>query len=175
MAIPTVNQNVSGSFVQTTFILDVARINEIDVNSDEFKELLVRLYQNLNRMVLSLNAKDTGFYALNQFVPGQQFFPATASTSLVNQDYRSVTRLVINFGALPHTTSKSVAHGITINSSVTFTRIYATASDVSGFNYIPIPSFNATIAVDSNNVTITTTANLTNYTIVYVILEFLTS
>ena len=175
MAIDLLNQNISGAFVPTTFILDVAKIQEVNVNSEEFKELLVRLYQNLNRMSLVLNVKESAYYALNQFVPGQLFFPDTTAGSLVQQNYRSTTRLVINFGALPSSGVKPVAHNININSAVTFTRIYATASDTTGFNYIPIPSVNATIAVDATHVTITTTANLSNYNITYVIVEFLTS
>ena len=65
MAIDLLNQNISGAFVPTTFILDVAKIQEVNVNSEEFKELLVRLYQNLNRMSLVLNVKESAYYALN--------------------------------------------------------------------------------------------------------------
>ena len=41
---PTPQQNQVGAFVPTSFIWDVARVGEIEVNSPEFKELLVRLY-----------------------------------------------------------------------------------------------------------------------------------
>lgn len=180
MAIPLVNQNISGSFVPTTFILDVARIQSVDVNSDDFKELLVRLYQNLNRMALSLNVKESGFYALNQFVTGGLYFPSTPSTSLTNQDYRNVTRLTINFGVLPNAGTKSVAHGITCNAGVSFVHIYGAASDTTGFNYIPLPYASTTLInnielkVDGTNVTVITGSNRSNFNLSYIVLEFLT-
>lgn len=179
MAIVSENPNVSGSFVQTTFDTDVALLNQIDVSSPEFKELLVRLYQGLNTMVLSLNDKDSGYYPLNQFVNGQQFFPSVAATELVADQYRPVTRIVINFGALPNTGTKSVAHGLTINAGVTFTRIYGAASDTSGFNYIPLPYASPTLInnielkVSSTNVTVITGSNRSNFNICYIVLEFL--
>ena len=180
MAIDTENQNISGSFVQTTFDTDVALLNQIEVASPEFKELLVRLYQGLNTIVISLNDKDTGYYPVNQFVTGKQYFPSIAATSLVVDQYRPVTRLVINFGALPNTGTKAVAHNININAGVTFTNIYGTASDTTGFNYIPLPYASPTLAnnielkVDATNVTVITGSNRSNFNICYIVLEFLT-
>ena len=39
-----------GAYAPTTFIWDVEQLQHIEVTSPEFKELLVRLYQNLNLM-----------------------------------------------------------------------------------------------------------------------------
>jgi len=180
MAIPTVNQNISGSFVPTTWILDVASIRSIDVNSDEFKELLVRLYQNLNRMVLSLNAKENGFYALNQVVTGKQYFPSTPGTSLVQQQYRPVTGLVINFGILPIAATKSLPHGIDFNAMVSFTHVYGTSTDPVNKRAISLPYASPTLIdnielnVDATNVNVTTGIDRSNFTITYIVLEFLT-
>lgn len=173
----------TGSFVPTSYVWDVARLYEIDVNSDEFKELLVRLYQNINAISLSLNIKDTGMYNTSEFVNGQIFFPNPAlnSSTSTAPDFRQVYRLVINFGALPNTTSKSVAHGIAITPTTTFTRIYATASDTTGNTFIPITYASATltnvveISVDATNITITTNSDRTNYNVCYVVLEYLQS
>ena len=183
MALPTVNQNVFGSFVPTMFILDVARIQEVDVNSDEFKELLVRLYQNLNSIVLSLNLKTTGVYTLNQFVTGGTYYPSTPSSSLVQTYTRPITRVVINFGALPNTSTKSVPHNInfTANTTVTFVQIYGTATDPSGLLAIPLPYSSITAVTDNVELYVTTTdvivktgSNRSAYTTTYIVLEFLT-
>ncbi len=165
----------NGAFVPNTYVWDVAQIQSVDVNSREFKELLVRLYQNIGSIATALNIKDSAYYSLGEFVNGQLFFPSPALSSETQSvaRFRQVTRLVINFGALPNTGTKSVAHGLTPNSSWTFTRIYATASDTTGLTYIPIPSLRANLTVDATNVNITTTANLTNYNVCYVILEYL--
>jgi len=179
MPIPTYNINTAGAFVPTTYIFDVAELQQLDLDP-EFKETLVRLYQNLNRMQLSLNGKTTGMYALNQFVTGQLYPPNIVPSSLVQQQYRPVTRKVINFGVLPNTATKSVAHGITFNAGVSFVRVYGTATDPVGFNAIPLPYASSILAnnielnVGATNVNVITGSNRTNFTITYVVLEFLT-
>ena len=175
------NPQNSGSFIPTTNIWDVAgQIQQLNISPD-FKELLIRLYQNLNLISINVNLRDAGYYDTSEFVNGQLFFPnpALSSSTSVSPAYRQVTRFVINFGALPNPGSKSVAHGLTITNEYTFTRIYAAASDTTGNTYIPIPYTSPTLAnnieifVDSTNVTITTGSNRSNYNVCYVILEYL--
>src|SRR5690606_40889986 len=63
-----------GAFVPTTNIWDPSELYTLDIQP-EFRELLVRLYQNLNNMSLLLNLKDTGYYTLEEFLNSQAFFP----------------------------------------------------------------------------------------------------
>lgn len=171
-----------GSFVPTTNIWDTSEIYQIDINSIQFRELLVRLYQNVNNIAIVLNSKDTAIYDNTQaIINGQIWFPDPTLSSLTTTSpaQRQVFRTVINFGALPNAAIKSVPHNIICNSSTTFTRIYATASDTTGLAYIPIPFVaisgnNIEINVDATNVNIDTGAtNYSNYNICYVILEYL--
>lgn len=172
-----------GSFVPTSNVWDISRIQQIDVNSSEFKELLIRLYQNINLISINLNLKDIGYYNTMEFNCGQQYFPnPTLNTQTTNRSvYRSVLRMTINFGALPNAGSKSVAHGIPVNSAYTFTRIYGAASDTTGMHYVPIPytsNSGATnmiqIDVDSTDVTINTgTVNRSNFNVCYIVLEYI--
>ena len=176
-------QQPFGSFIPTTSVWDVTSIYQTEGITPELKELLVRLYQNLNNMAVSTNLKDAGYYNTQEFVNGQQFFPnpANSSQTAVQPDFRSVFRMIVNFGALPNAGTKSVAHGIAMTSSFSFTRIYATATNPTTPKFIPIPyasnSANSSVEinVDGTNVNITTAANLTAYTITYVILEYLKS
>jgi len=167
----------TGSFVPTTFIWDVAELQEVDVQSDKFKEILVRLYQNLNLMQLNLNVKDSAYYDQTEFVNGQSFWPSaavrSAQTDAVNR--RQVFRKVINFGALPNTATKNVAHEIDITSGYSFTRIYGCASDTTGLTFTPIPNANSDIrlTVNATNIVITTSANYSAYDTTYVVLEYL--
>src|SRR5579859_4572834 len=171
----------ASSFVPTTNVWDVSRLAEIDVTSPEFKELLVRLYQNVNNIALLLNIKDTGVYNLFEIINGQTYFPDPTlnSSTTATPINRQVYRTTINFGALPNAGTKSVPHNITITPKTSFTRIYATASDPVNKAYVPIPYAAVVLAdaiemsVDATNVNITTAINLTNYTVCYAVLEYL--
>lgn len=173
-----------GSFIPTTNIWDdAAQLSETDVESPVFKELLVRLYQNVGNIALALNIKDTGMYVTSEFVNGQLLFsnPALNSSTTTTATLRQMYRLALNFGALPNTGTKSVPHGLQINGAYTFTRIYACSSSTSGQVYIPIPYASTTttdvieINVDATNVNITTSSNKSGFNITYVILEYVKS
>jgi len=170
-----------GSFIQTTHDFDVDNLQEIDVKSKEFKELLVRLGIYVNNMANILNIKDTGRYDIAEFVNGQIFFSdptLNSGTTQVPQD-RQVFRKVINFGALPNAGTKSTAHGITCTSKTSFTRIYGCATDPVNKLYIPLPyasttlNQNISLSVDGTNVNVTTGINYSAYTITYLVLEYL--
>lgn len=170
-----------GSYVPTTNIWDPSQLLEVDVNSQDFKELLIRMYQNLNLMALALNVKDSAIYGTEEFVNGQIFFPdpSLSSSSSTTPQFRSVFRTVVNFGALPNAGTKSVAHDIPVNTAFTFTRIYGVASDTTGLTYLPLPFVdsagvdNIQLDVDAVDVNITTTSDRTNYNVTYVILEYI--
>lgn len=181
MAINIIPGNV-GSFTPTTNVWDTSELEKIDVTKPEFKELLVRLYQNLNLMANVLSTKDSGYYYTNtEFVNGQIFFPnpllssRTSSAPIPRQDFR----VVVIFGALPNATTKSVPHGINVTAMTTFTRIYGAATNPATLNYIPIPYASATgdnveLWIDATNVNIkTNSATWIGYTITYIIVEYL--
>jgi len=170
-----------GAFIPTTHIWDPTEIYSTEVTSPEFKELLVRLYQNLNTMSIALNLKDTGYYDTSEFITGQRFFPLPGLTSLsaTTPDFRPVARKIINFGGLPNTGTTNIAHGITCNANTIFTRIYGVANDQTGLSYLPLPYASSTAAnnielnVDNININITTGSDRTAYTITYIIVEYI--
>lgn len=175
-----------GAFIPTTDVYDTQAIYSLDINSQEFKEFLVRLRQSINNVALSLNIRDAGYYDLQEFINGQLFFPdpalvsSPAAAQLRTPVFRQVYRIAVDFGALPNTATKSVAHNIyNITSEFTFTRIYGCASDTTNLTYIPIPFASPTdseeikLDVDATNVNITTGSDRTSYDTTYVILEYL--
>lgn len=178
------NSTQYGAYIPSSYLFDVQQLYQTDVNSPEFKELLVRLYQNVNSIALLLNVKDTGMYQITELVNGQLYFsnPAnnSSTTAAANPALRQVLRKVINYTtALPNTAAVTIAHGITCTAKTTFTRIYGVANDLTGLNYIPLPFASPTdvdnieLKVDATNVTITTGSNRTNFTITYLVLEYL--
>lgn len=178
-----------GLFIPTTDSFDRTIIDTLNVNSPEFKDFLVRLYQTTNNIALALNLKDTGYYVDQEYVNGQSWFPDPSLTSNTAEspEYRQVYRLVVNFGALPDGTAavtKNVAHGLTVDDNTSFTRIYGVASKTSSaYSYIPLPyssptlANNITLSVDATNVTITVDATVdwSSYDTTYVVLEYILS
>lgn len=179
------NSTPVGSFVATTNIWDASQLRDINVNSPEFKELLVRMYQNLSLMSTALNTKDTGYYGLNPFVTGQLFFPNPNNSSQVSPYrspvFRQSLRQVVNFGPLPNTGTIQIPHGIAVNAATIWTRIYGAATDQIALTGIPLPFAsptlvnNISLSVDDDYVIITTGSNRSNYTETVVILEYLTN
>lgn len=172
-----------GLFLPTTDVFDTQIIYELDINSTEFKEFLVRLRQSVNDIALAVNLKDSAMYFEQEFVNGQILFPNPAldSTTSAAPDPRQVFRFVMNFGALPNTGTKSVAHNLAPDANWSVTRLYAAATDPVALSYIPIPYASPVLAnnielnVDATNVNITTGSNRSNYTICYVIWEYIKS
>lgn len=169
--------NNFGLFIPTTTIFDVAELQEINVNSEQFKELLVRLYQTVNNITLATNLKTTGYYLNQEFVTGELYFN-------VNNDFnnlRPVYCMVVNFGALPAAGTKSVAHGIPVTNTYSWVQIYATATNPSTLTGLPIPYSSATavasnleINADGTNVNITTGGtNYSAYTKTLVVLKYI--
>lgn len=172
-------QENAGLFVPTTNIWDVASLKDIDVTKPEFKELLIRLYQNINNITLALNLKDSAYYVQQEFVNGQAFF-ANPNTINFENNPRQVYRMVINCGSLPDTATINIAHNINPMSSYTFTRVYGCSSDQTSLSYLPLPysssisiADNIELNVDSTYVNITTGSDRSSYVTTYVILEYL--
>lgn len=178
------NSTQYGAFVPNTFIWDLGQLQQVDLNSPEFRELLVRLYQNLGLMCDVLNIKVSGKYPLQEFVNGKLYFPnpSNNSSTAAYPAERQARQTFINWTTpLKNAGVSTIPHGITCTTQTTFTVIYATASDTTGFNYIPIPyasgaaGTDVEISVDATNVYITTSSNRTNFNITYIYLEYLQS
>lgn len=173
MAYITTQQANTGSFVPTTNIWDVALLNDVNVNSPEFKELLVRLYQNVNNICLALNTKDSGFYLQEEFTTGQIYFnPISNNPTML----RSTYRIVVNTGALASGVT-TTAHGLTPANTWTFSKIQGAASNTSTLSYYPLPfagtsSNNIQVTVTATNVVINNQSGVT-FTNSYIILEYL--
>lgn len=174
-------QTNPGLLLGTTNSIDPSLFRTTEINSPEFKELLVKLTQYTNSIQIALNLKDSAYYVQTEFMSSQNFFPNTALSSTTPQApvFRSAFRKVINFGALPNAGTKSVPHGILITDTYSFTRIYGAATDQTAMGGIPLP-YASTVAldnielwVDAVNVNVRTTADYSNYTVTYIILEYI--
>jgi hypothetical protein len=163
----------TGLFIPTTNNWDVENIKELDTNSEEFKELFVRLYQNINNISVALNAKDSAFYLLEEFNTGQLYFnPTTAG----HDSLRPVFRKVINLSPLVPGVN-NFAHGLTIAPTWKFTKIagVATSTNVVA-SYYPLPFIGTGLSrivvySDNANIVVNNTTGIT-FPNAYVVLEY---
>jgi len=167
-----------GSFVPTTNIYSIENLKDIKLDSPEFRNFLVRLRNTVNQLAISSNAKVSGFYDTDEFVTGELFFknPNLNSTTDRPPTLRPITFTVINFGSLPNTATKSVAHGLDISSNWSFINAYATATDTTGLTSIQFDYSDAatlSIDVDGTNVNITSIDDKTAYDTCYVFLKYI--
>lgn len=172
-----------GSFVPTTNIFEIENLDEIELNSPEFRAFLASLRRTLNKISIVLNTKDSAIYYPEEFVCGQIYFPNPSLDATTAQEPtpRQVFRKVINFGTLPDTATKTVTHGITFPSpnTYTFTRIYGAATHATIKSFLPLPYASPTLVnniqmnITNTSISITTGANRSNYTTTYVVLEYI--
>lgn len=120
-----------------------------------------------------INFREIGWMLDREIITGKNFIPGVSSAN--DQAFRTVFRKVIIFGVLPNTNTTSVAHGITFDANFTLVDMWASATDPVGFKAITF-AFGGTVVyldMDATYVNITTTANYTNYTRCYVVIEYL--
>jgi hypothetical protein len=140
----------TGSYVPTTNVWDVARLYEVEVNSQEFKELLVRLYQNVNNIALALNTKSTGYYINEEFVSGKLFFNPASNDPL---QLRPGFIMTVNTGALGAGVT-AVNHNIAVTNTFKWMFISGAATNTNTLVGYPITFAGAA----GNNIEVTVSA-----------------
>ena len=114
------------------------------------------------QMAIILNGKVIGTYSLNDSPAGKTY---SANASSIQ-----VRRKLIDFGALPNTSTKSVPHGLSVGSNFRIFDLYIAASNP-GTSYLCIKDQNLTL--DIININLTTTSNLSAYTSSFVVIEYM--
>lgn len=129
----------AGSFVPTTNIWDVTELQEIDVNSDRFKELLVRLYQYINLIAVVLNAKESAYYIGQEFNTSELYEnPTSANIEDLRQGYRQFN-IIGPIGA----GLTAFNHLLPVDAQWTWVYIGGAATNSAGLTGYPIPYANA--------------------------------
>lgn len=147
----------TGSYVPTTNVWDVARLYEVEVDSPEFKELLVRLYQNVNNIAITLNTKATGYYINEEFVSGKLFYNPTNFNDPLQ--LRPGFLKSINTGALGAGVT-AINHGIAVTATFQWMFIYGVATNTGTLVGYPLPFAGA--AGNNIEVSVTSTQVLIN-------------
>lgn len=140
----------TGSFIQTTNIWDTEAIASVNVNSQEFKGLLIALYQDIGNIAIVLNNKVSGYYVDQEFVSGKLYSNPNSSNpeNLVPGFTKSFM-----FGALgPGITAQN--HNIAVNANTRWISIVGAATDNVGLVGYPITFAGAA----GNNIEVTMSA-----------------
>ena len=173
----------TGAFLPTSSSIDPTQIYSTDINSRQFKDLIVSLSQTINNMSTMINTKSSGILDITEFVTGEQFFrnPALDSTTAVKPQLRTVFGKVIDFGTLPNAGVKGMAHGITVNASTSFIQILGCATNPTtktafSFPYAVCGGKTDAVEVWTNDTNVyvdTCASDRTGYTKCYIILKYL--
>lgn len=157
----------------------------IDLQSNQ-EQLRIVLTDFLTDVSYGVNIREIAQFETVELLNGQQFFDPNNA-----QRKRYVYRKVIDFGALPNNTSKSVAHNIVLDDGVNdstyfFTKLHATAYDPTVGNeqaicidgaYYDIAGGMITNPINcrltSTDIVITTTSDRTNFTQCLIVLEYM--
>jgi hypothetical protein len=145
-----------------------------DVVPEEWEYARQFIIEQLKKITNSLNAKEIGFFLDEELVSGKLFIPGATNP----QAFRTVLRTVINFGALPNTGSKSVAHNVTVDGNFTLVSMWLSATDpigLVGFSlaYWSIGASDIALSYNSTDVVVSTSSNYSAYTRSYVIMEYI--
>lgn len=170
-----------GNLLPTTLSIDIQRLYQVDINSAEFRTLLVNIAQSINNIMVAVNSKPSGSYSTNEVASGSTFYPDPILSSYTTQSpsMRQIINKVVNIGTLPNTATKSVAHGITWGSNFLLIGIKGAATNAAKNKAIelgyssPIPAENISVWTDNTNVNIKTGMDRTEYTDSQIILEFI--
>jgi len=169
-----------GVFVPTTNTFEVTSIVDKNITAEYFREFIVRLQNRLNEIAISLNQKETGAYLNDIVIIGSFVYPDTNLSSSTPQQpsERPLYRKTVIFGALPNNTTKTVAHGIPLNSNLKVFKIIAVANDLINGNRVPLSFYSpasglgVAIELDNTNVIVTSNFDATRFTDTDVIIEY---
>ena len=81
--------------------------------------------------------------------------------------------MTVDFGALPNSTSKSVAHNIAgWTAAYLLTSAYGASTDPVSLNSVPIPNDGILLEINSSSVTVTTSSDRSSFTATTIVVEY---
>lgn len=138
---------------------------ELPEDLDGLRGAVNDLYQDIASTV---NTKEGALYVpIEKLTSGQYFIAGNP------QKNRAVYRMVVDFGALPNTGTKSVAHNIVgWDANFRLVRAYGAATDPINLEALPIPNDGIFLKNNVTDVIVTTTADFSAFTESTIVLEF---
>lgn len=135
--------------------------------SEDPKELRFDLTDTYQGIASAVNSKVGGLYVPQEKVNSEQYFDSSNPQKL-----RNVYRMVVDFGALPNTATKSVNHNISWDTGYRLTAAWGASTDISAIESIPIPNEGIFLKINATSVTITTASDFSSYTETTIVVEY---
>jgi hypothetical protein len=136
--------------------------------SDDPQELRYDINDLYQTIASAVNNKIGGLYVPQEKINSQQYF-----NSANVQQYKSVYRMVVDFGALPNAGTKSVAHNIPgWTSSFRLTCAYGASTDPSALEAVPIPNEGIFLKINDTYAIVTTSSNFSAFTDTTIVIEY---
>lgn len=137
----------------------------------EFSQFLLKMSDYAREFAPAINQREICAYVANEIITGSTLF-----SDLESQNVRPVFRKVVQFGALPNTTSKSVPHEIDVMNTYQFIKILVIGNNPSATGTTPyatvLANKDSRVDITLSNIVITTTADYSAFTVCSVILEY---
>jgi len=131
--------------------------------------------EQLRTHARGINVREIGWMLDQETITGKNFIPG--ANSATDQQFRTVFRKVIPFGPLPNSDTNSIAHGITFDINFTLVDMWASATNSTSGSYSAFTfGYGGTLIglyMDETYVNITTTADYSNYTRCFVVVEYM--
>jgi len=152
-----------------------------DAVPDKWEDARPFVVEQFKKLANAINVREIGFFLDQELLSGKSFIPGVniANDGGSSQQFRTILRKVVDFGALPNAGPKSVPHGIIFDANFTLIQLFASATDPINLIALPIPyaSSNApdgiSLFMNSTNINIITQSNRSSYTRCFVVIEYL--
>lgn len=138
------------------------------------------IVEQLKRLANAVNIREIGWFLDQELLSGKSFIPGMNQgiSGGSSQQTRSILRKVVDFGPLPNTTTKSVPHGIFVDANFSLIQLFASATDPTNLQALPIPYVGVTtddvsLYMDQTNININTKSDRTSFTRCFVIIEYI--
>ena len=159
----------------TTFDSYVPVYDAVPEKWEEAKPFIVEV---LKKMSNAINIREIGWLLDEELLTGKAFIPGPVVPGNNPGIYRQVFRKVIDFGPLPDSSTKAVAHGITFDANFTLIQLWGSATEPSTLA-IPLPFVGQTVAtsiallMDNTNVIVTTHDVKSQFTRCFIFIEYI--
>lgn len=133
-----------------------------DAIPEKWEDAQPFLVEQLKKISNAVNIREIGWLLDEELLSGKAFIPSAINNTGEMQQFRTVLRKVIDFGALPDSSTKTVPHGIVVNDNFTLIDLWGAATDPNGLVSIPLPFVAQTVAtsislfMNSTDVIVTT-------------------